>query len=299
MSRKKKQEHVNHERWMVSYADFVTLLFAFFVVMFASSQQDHRKTQEAETSIRTAFRSMGIFPGTTKQPNLIRIVTVSSRAAPTAEDVESMALVMEDLKNLKRRMERVLAPDIANGTVTVTLGRAGLLISLRDAGFFQSGSAIPIASSLPALNEIGRAIAPTPYDVRIEGHTDDVPIHDAQYADNWELSTARATALTRLFIERDQILPARLSAAGYAQYHPVASNLTAEGRSKNRRVDIIVLPIRRPSMEVEVPSAGRKPDGLPRPPRRTRQFLPGSRLHAVASGSPRLTPGSSAVTRFH
>ncbi|MES2220966.1 MAG: OmpA family protein, partial [Acidobacteriota bacterium] len=111
-------------------------------------------------------------------------------------------------------------------------------------GFFQSGSALPIASSLPALNTIGRAIATTPYDVRIEGHTDDVPIHNAQYADNWELSTARATTLTRLFLEEDNILPERLSAAGYAQYHPVATNLTADGRGRNRRVDIIVLPTR-------------------------------------------------------
>ena len=117
---------------------------------------------------------------------------------------------MEDLRNLEHRMDRVLAPQIANGIVTVNLGRTGLLISLSSAGFFQSGSAVPIASSLPALNEIGRAIATTPYDVRIEGHTDNVPIHNAQYSDNWELSTARATVLTRLFIEEDHILPDRL-----------------------------------------------------------------------------------------
>ncbi len=243
MSRKRKTGHVNHDRWMVSYADFVTLLFAFFVVMFASSRQDHRKTQQAEASIRTAFRTMGVFPSTSRQTGLSSVVVPAPHAVPSDGDLEAMALAMEDLRNLKHRMERVLAPQIADGLVTVNLGHAGLLISLSSAGFFQSGSAVPIASSLPALNEIGHAIATTPYDVRIEGHTDNVPIHNAEYSDNWELSTARATVLTRLFIEEDHILPNRLAAAGYAQYHPVASNLTEAGRSRNRRVDIIVLPM--------------------------------------------------------
>ena len=242
MTRKRKIGHVNHERWMVSYADFVTLLFAFFVVMFASSRQDHRKAQQAEVSIRTAFQTMGVFPSASIQTGLSSVVVPPAHAIASEGDLEAMA--MEDLRNLEHRMDQALAPQIANGIVTVTLGRAGLLISLSSAGFFQSGSAVPIASSLPALNKIGQAIATTPYDVRIEGHTDDVPIHNAQYRDNWELSTARATVLTRLFVEQNHIVPERLSAAGYAQYHPVASNLTAAGRSRNRRVDIIVLPTR-------------------------------------------------------
>lgn len=247
MSRKRKAGHVNHERWMVSYADFVTLLFAFFVVMFASSRQDHRKAQQAESSIRTAFQTMGVFPSASRDTTLSSIVVPPAHAIPSEGDLEAMALAMEDLHNLKHRMDLVLAPQIANGMVAVNLGRTGLLISLSSAGFFQSGSAVPIASSVPALDKIGHAIATTPYDVRIEGHTDNVPIHNAQYSDNWELSTARATALTRLFIEKEGIVPDRLSAAGYAQYHPVASNLTQEGRSRNRRVDIIVLPTREPA----------------------------------------------------
>jgi chemotaxis protein MotB len=177
---------------------------------------------------------------------LSSIVVPPAHAVASQGDLEAMALAMEDLRTLEHRMERTLAPQIAQGTVTVNLGRNGLLISLSSAGFFQSGSALPIASSLPALNKIGHAIATTPYDVRIEGHTDDVPIHNARYADNWELSTARATELTRLFIEEDSLVPVRLSAAGYAQYHPIASNLSEAGRSRNRRVDIIVLPTREP-----------------------------------------------------
>lgn len=247
MSRKTRHNHVNHERWLVSYADFITLLFAFFVVMFASSRQDHTKVKQVESSIRQAFQSMGVFPSDSHQPNLssATLVPPESVAMVTlGDDVTSLPGVMEDLNNMKRRMEHALAPQIADGTVAVTLGRGGLLISLRDVGFFESGSAVPKASSIPTLGIIGRGIAGVPYNVRIEGHTDDVPISNSQYPSNWELSTARATELTRLFIEEDRVQPARLSAAGYAQYHPIASNLTEEGRSRNRRVDIIVLPTR-------------------------------------------------------
>jgi chemotaxis protein MotB len=245
MSRKTRHSHVNHERWLVSYADFITLLFAFFVVMFASSRQDHTKVKQVESSIREAFQSMGVFPADSHQPNLSTATLIPPQGVAMVtlgDDIESLPGVMEDLNNMKRRMDNILAPQIAAGTVAITLGREGLLISLRDVGFFESGSAVPMSSSLATLNVIGRGIAAVPYNVRIEGHTDDVPIRNSLYASNWELSTARATELTRLFIETDHVQPARLSAAGYAQYHPIASNLTEEGRSRNRRVDIIVLP---------------------------------------------------------
>ncbi|MGC1781847.1 MAG: flagellar motor protein MotB [Acidobacteriaceae bacterium] len=245
MSRKKKQEHVNHERWLISYADFITLLFALFVVLFATSQSDHKKVQEVEASIHTAFQSMGIFPAVSKDPNLGAVTgTPATETVIMGDDLNVSPKVMADLKKMEQRMEHLLASQIARGTVSVRIGRDGLIISLREAGFFESASAIPIATSLPTLNAIGKAIAVTPYNVRIEGHTDNVPIHTKKFASNWELSTARATVLTRLFIENDHIPPNRLAASGYAEYHPVATNSTAQGRSRNRRVDIIVLPTR-------------------------------------------------------
>jgi chemotaxis protein MotB len=260
MSRKARHSHVNHERWLVSYADFITLLFAFFVVMFASSNRDHTKAKQVESSIREAFQSLGVFPAVSAQANLSSATLVPTADIPMVtlgDDVESLPGAMEDLNNIKRRMEHTLAAQIAGGAIAISLGRGGLLISLRDVGFFESGSAIPKHSSMPTLNVIGRAIAGVPYNARIEGHTDDVPIRNSQYASNWELSTARATELTRLFIEEDQVQPARLSAAGYAQYHPIASNLTAQGRSLNRRVDIIVLPTRQPPGRMDRRFAGR------------------------------------------
>jgi chemotaxis protein MotB len=280
MSRKSRHNHVNHERWLVSYADFITLLFAFFVVMFASSRQDHTKVKQVESSIREAFQSMGVFPGDSHQPNLSTATLVPPEGiamVTLGDDVTSLPGVMEDLNKMRRRMEHALAPQIADGTVAVTLGRAGLLISLRDVGFFESGSAVPKSSSMPTLEIIGRGIAAVPYNVRIEGHTDDIPIRNSQYPSNWELSTARATELTRLFIEEEHVQPTRLSAAGYAQYHPIASNLTEEGRSRNRRVDIIVLPTRQPPATMDRQFGHPAPDypltTLGQNPQPVREFL--------------------------
>ena len=116
------------------------------------------------------------------------------------------------------------------------------MISLREAGFFDSGSATPKPDALPTLRLIAAKLGATPYDLRIEGHSDNVPIHNAQFDSNWELSAARATHIARLFLELNAIPAERISAAGYAEYHPVASNSAAEGRAKNRRVDLVVMP---------------------------------------------------------
>jgi chemotaxis protein MotB len=116
------------------------------------------------------------------------------------------------------------------------------VISLREAGFFSSGSATPKSETLPTLRQIAVSLGRTPYDLRIEGHTDNVPIHTAEYDSNWELSSARATHIARIFIDMKAIPPDRISAAGYSEFHPAASNNTAEGRSENRRVDLVVLP---------------------------------------------------------
>ncbi len=243
MSRKRKHDHVNHERWLVSYADFITLLFAFFVVLFASSQSDKRKVQQVEHSIHSAFETMGIFPEMSTVPNLASIAADATPVAGGADDdMDLSAKQLADLNRMKQRMERLLAFEIAHHTVDIRMGRDGLIISLREAGFFESASADAIPASMNTLYAIARALAETSYDVRIEGNTDNVPIHNNHFDSNWELSTARATVLARIFIVIAHIAPMRISAAGYAEFHPVASNATEAGRSHNRRVDIIVLP---------------------------------------------------------
>jgi len=135
-----------------------------------------------------------------------------------------------------------LAKQISNKTVAMEMGKDGLVISLREAGFFDSGSATPKPAAMETLRTIAARLGATPYDVRVEGHTDNIPIHNAAFDSNWELSTERATRIARLLLELDAIPPDRLSAAGYAEFHPVASNDTADGRAQNRRVDLVVLP---------------------------------------------------------
>ncbi|MGC2162236.1 MAG: flagellar motor protein MotB [Silvibacterium sp.] len=248
MSRRRRNKpHMNHERWLVSYADFITLMFAFFVVLFATSQADKQKQAEVSQAINQAFRTLGLFPPSKIDPHAKAFAVSSEQsAAPVnivlGDELAASPAVKQDLKRIEHELQGKLSNQIAQHVVALHIGRDGLVISLREAGFYNSGSATPHLSSMSSLDAIAETLKASPYDIRIEGHTDNVPIHTSQFDSNWELSTARATRLARLFIERHGFQPARLSASGYAEYHPVASNATVEGRSENRRVDIIVLP---------------------------------------------------------
>ena len=247
MSPRVPRNRVSHDRWLVSYADFITLLFAFFVVMYAYSKADQKRQMAVSESIDAAFRSLGIFPSAARRPAAAGAAASADQPAipmniVMGEDVLAPAEVKDDLNRLRREMEQTLSNQVATHTVSIRMGRDGLVISLREAGFFNSGSADPKPQSLNTLRQIATKLGGTPYDIRVEGHTDNVPIHNAQFTSNWELSSARATHIARLFLEMKAIPPDRLSAAGYAEFHPVASNDTAEGRAENRRVDLVILP---------------------------------------------------------
>jgi chemotaxis protein MotB len=246
MSPGQRKSHVSMDRWMISYADFITLLFAFFVVLFAFAKADQKKQTPVSESIESAFQSLGIFPDASRKPAQGAPSGSDQAAIPMnivmGEDVLSPAKVKEDLENLHRELEQRLSNQVATHTVSMKMGRDGLVISLREAGFFSSGSATPKPETLPTLRQIALSLGRTPYDVRIEGHTDNIPIHTAEFDSNWELSSARATHIARIFIDLKAIPPERISAAGYAEFHPVAGNDTAEGRAQNRRVDLVVLP---------------------------------------------------------
>ena len=249
MSKKKHPEHVNHERWLVSYADFITLLFAFFVVLFASSQSDKKKQLKLSEAMQSAFTPLGTFDAHSKTPPLTDInaaAITNSIAAPIVMPLPTTST--ETLEETEARLRRLLAEQVAAGRIppggmTMRITPDGLVISLHEAGFFPSGSAEVRTASIPMLSILATTLPAGP--LRVEGHTDNVPIHTAQFASNWELSTARSTAIARLLLEHGPINPANLSAAGYAEFHPVASNDTEDGRTQNRRVDIILL--RRPA----------------------------------------------------
>lgn len=247
MSRQREKPRMSHERWLVSYADFITLMFAFFVVLYASATANEKKQAQMAESINSAFRALGIFPGASRKP--------SAGAGPAGEDkpVVPMNIVMgedvlapapvrEDLNRIRRELTQALSNEVASHTVSIKMGHDGLVISLREAGFFGSGSATPQPGTLRILREVASSLENTPYDLRVEGHTDNVPIHTAEFDSNWELSASRAMHIARLLIDERLIPPDRISAAGFGQFHPVADNDTAQGRAENRRVDLVVMP---------------------------------------------------------
>lgn len=258
MSRRKKSpRHVNHERWLVSYADFITLLFAFFVVLYASSQVDKRKVGKLALAIQVAFQEMGVFQTSATEVPISLNDPMPFSNVQAVENIERSASVARiashpegtlgggrengDLARLEVELETTLAAEIKRKEIAMRREPDGLVISLREVGFFESGSAQMKTASEPTFDRIANMLRERRCRVRVEGHTDNVPIHNLQFSSNWELSTSRATEIVRLLIVREGYSPSRLSAAGYAEFHPIASNATAEGRSMNRRVDIVVL----------------------------------------------------------
>jgi chemotaxis protein MotB len=258
MSRRKRSHaHANHERWLVSYADFITLLFAFFVVLYASAQVDQRKVGKLALAIQVAFQELGVFPASTTQVPFnadepmpfataqaienANHTTELGRVSPPPDGSLGTENEEADMGTLQTEVQQALQHEISMHAVEVHRETEGLVISLREFGFFDSGSATLKPTALPALDRIASILSVRTCRLRIEGHTDNVPIHTAQMASNWELSTARSTELVRLLVTRNGIAPERLSAAGYAQYHPVASNRTPDGRAQNRRVDLVIL----------------------------------------------------------
>jgi chemotaxis protein MotB len=260
---------------IVSYADFITLLFAFFVVLYASSQVDKRKVGKLALSIQVAFQELGVFETSNTLIPLndsesipfskIQVVENTERTSDLERFVQPMKgqlspSLAAPMKNIQAELEKALAPEIRSHVVELKARREGLIVSLREVGFYVSGSATLRPSSKDAIDRLAAVLEARTESLRVEGHTDNVPIHNGRFASNWELSTARASDLIKVFIERYGFDPSRLSAAGYAEFHPVASNESADGRARNRRVDIVVLnppPAPSPSSPTdETPSQG-------------------------------------------
>jgi len=242
--RRKPEEHANHERWLVSYADFITLLFAFFVVMFATAQADHGKAARVSESVRKALEDGQVKSvmaailgaGAQGQGNALMHQPGAPPAAPP-----QVPVAPPDLQVSLRSLAAVLAPEIERGELRLSMQKRGLVISLSEAAFFASGGDTVSPGAYPAIEKIARAIRVLPNLVRLEGHTDAVPIHNSRFHNNWELSAARSIAMLELLASRFDVPAARLAVAGYADTAPVESNDTPEGRAHNRRVDVVIL----------------------------------------------------------
>jgi chemotaxis protein MotB len=244
---KPPEEHENHERWLVSYADFITLLFAFFVVMFATSQADKGKAQQVSESVKKAFEGQtvsqviaSVLGGAAdlkgqgnammKGPGGIKEILKNKKEEKLAELLPSLRVLSEELK-----------AQIESGQIQVSMEQRGLVVSFKQAALFPSGEDVVSAEAYPSLERVAAAMAKIPNPVRLEGHTDSRPIRNSRFRSNWELSAARSIALLEILSTRFGAPRERMSIAGYAENAPLASNDTEEGRTRNRRVDIIIL----------------------------------------------------------
>lgn len=258
MSRRKKgTEHANHERWLVSYADFITLLFAFFVVLYASAQVDAKKMARVAAAIQGGFQQMGVFSGNSPKGPIETAETPSApqdkSPSPSTPDLPQVIPSIEhsnsqgdagngvDIAELKQQLEQALGDEIKKHEVQMHVGSDGLVVSLREVGFFNSGDDVLLPEAQPAITRIAKILAEKGFEIRVEGHTDNVPMHSERFKSNWELSTARATEVASLLVEKHHFNPKQVSVAGYSEYRPVAPNDTEEGRKMNRRVDLVIV----------------------------------------------------------
>jgi chemotaxis protein MotB len=226
--RRRHAPHVNHERWLVSYADFITLLFAFFTTMYAISTVDAQKMSKMVASMQVALK------GDPMQ---------QAAPVPLPQNGVPQPIVprLDNLVVLRQQLAARLDRQIAQGNVEIGVDSRGLVVSIREAGSFPSGSAELSESARTLLAQVAAPLSELPHPVRIEGHTDDTPIRNSRFRSNWELSTARATQVIAYLQKELGLAATRLSAAGYGEFHPRVPNDSAAARAQNRRVDLVIL----------------------------------------------------------
>lgn len=247
MRLKKPPAHENHERWLVSYADFITLLFAFFVVMFATSQADKGKAEQVSESVKNAFSEgrmkavvAAVLGGTVTDKGQGNAMMHGPGGATKAADSKKDRPLVELMPSYKL-LSTELRPEIESGRIQLSMESRGLTISFKQAALFPSGEDVIAPDALESIDKVAEAINKLPNPVRLEGHTDSMPIHTARFRNNWDLSAARSIALLELLTTQFHVPQDRLSIGGYADTAPVDSNDTEAGRARNRRVDIVIL----------------------------------------------------------
>ncbi len=243
MARKHKhEEHENHERWLVSYADFITLLFAFFVVLYSVSRVDNKKLAQAATSVQWALHYKGT-GGVGAMPIFEGPPSEGGCAANTGPAAASSPQAKKAAENLRRKIEKRLKPLLQDkktaSAVVVETANGKLNIRLSAARFFDAAQAALRPEALPVLDAIAEELAGLNRPVRVEAHTDDSPVK-GKFRNNWDLSAARAVTVVSFLEAGHQIAPAMLAAAGMGGSRPLVANDSAEGREANRRVELVV-----------------------------------------------------------
>lgn len=252
MARKKYQdEPENHDRWLISYADFITLLFALFVVLYAISSVNEGKYRVLSNALGNAFGRVSVVPGVVVEPPAA-LPMPGRLANPNTRRNEVIRREREQMTSMARDILKVLAPLIREGKVRVAQTSLGVSVEINASVLFSPGDAKLTVESGQALKAVATVLKDDTHAIQVEGHTDNVPISNFVFPSNWELSAVRASSVVRLFVENG-IAETRLTAVGYGPTRPIVENDTVEGRSKNRRVTVTILSaIQYPSTEVPV-----------------------------------------------
>jgi chemotaxis protein MotB len=229
--RRRVEEEQSNERWVVSYADFITLLFAFFTAMYAISSVNEDKYKSVSESLSRAFNPSEIKP--------INIIEEAELAEPRGRSIsdEFKSAFSTDYKEIISAVEQIETTK----KVALIYEKNRVTVRIPDGVLFGSGKAELMGSGLPLLDEVARALKRIPNSVRIEGHTDNIPIKTDRYPSNWELSSTRSLNILKYFISKHGLSPARLSATGFGEFRPISNNNSQTGRAKNRRVDFQIL----------------------------------------------------------
>ncbi len=238
--RKRPEEHDNHERWLVSYADFITLLFAFFVVMYSISVVNESKYKTLSDVMTHAFRNNSSGPTLLETQHKVGSQVVENPTKPTQPKPDGKAEQQLKLRGIAQDITQVLDPLVKGGQVRISQTSRGVAVEINASVLFGSGNAELAAESSKALTAVAQVLKLTQNVILVEGYTDNAPIKSPHYPSNWELSSARASRVVRLFIDHG-VSPTQLVAVGYAENRPLANNDNAENKAKNRRVNIMIL----------------------------------------------------------
>ena len=231
-------------RWVISYADFVTMLLALFMVMFATSHMGATKVKDVNKSIQKVFTNQTVIQETKNLQNEENVKNVETQTKEQNILEESGKTILDGKDGIldsAQVMEQIKQDLDVNTSIKVLKSDRGVVIRLNDTMLFDPGSAIIKSEAMNTLQKIASTLEKFQNPIVIEGHTDSMPIRNERYPSNWELSTARATNIIKYMTDKYKFPPSRLSAVGYGEYMPLENNDTPQGRAKNRRVDIIVL----------------------------------------------------------
>lgn len=238
----KHEEHENHERWLVSYADFITLLFAFFVVMYATSTANEGKQKDFEESIKSKMHIVAVMGGKGTPSAKETIDNELSDLRTPLGDYPKHGGPAETADYVERSLDKSMSPDQKKNTIQkISHDAIGARVSMTSSTFFESGSAKLKRSAITTLDRVAEVLKKTNQRVIIEGHTDNTPISDPQFPSNWELAGTRASAVIRYLVKVHKLDPKRLVSISYGDQKPLAPNDTEENRAMNRRIEILIV----------------------------------------------------------